>query len=47
LLSIQGLVEQMRTFSNNTARTFKYRVNSQLLAIAQVRSISRPGTGAH
>lgn len=31
----QGLVEQMRTFSNNTARTFKYRVNSQLLAIAQ------------
>jgi len=29
----------MRTFSNNTARTFKYRVNSQLLAIAQVRSI--------
>jgi hypothetical protein len=35
----QDLVEQMRRFNNNTSRQYRHRVNSQLLAIAQVSAV--------
>jgi hypothetical protein len=43
----QDLVEQMRRFNNNTSRQFRQRVNSQLLAIAQVSAVPcvRPCAG--